>query len=442
LLKRFVCDRVIPGCDGVFTGAADQEVLDQVLAHVATVHGMGTPALSFIELVMTHTRPFTPTRRAGHLRVVAADDPDDRSDAGDGRDAGGRFIRAVGAATSGVAVPGAVGMGVGRVLPENVHPLRRLAVDGLRPGAAHETFRHECLLYDGSAGFLAAVVPFVRAGLARQEPTMVAVAQPRLRAVRSALGRDADRVVFADMADLGHNPARIIPAWREFTTRFSGPGRPIRGVGEPIWATRHPAEVVEAQLHEALLNVAVTADTPLWLLCPYDTATLDEHALIEAHRSHPVIVESDTYRDSTEYGGAAHVDHLFRAALPDPVAPGTVIIYDPHRHRHVDQISRSASAAGLTADRAVKLAAAVDEIALAGHRETGRVDILLWREESTLICQVTDPGTVHDPLIGRSAPVVPGGGRDRAIRLANELCDLTQVRASAAGTTVRVHSVL
>ena len=188
----------------------------------------------------------------------------------------------------------------------------------MRRTRAHETYRHECVLYAGTGGFLDAVVPFVRDGLARQEPVMVAVAEPRLRALRSALGEDAERVVFADMADLGHNPALIIPAWRDFTDRYSGTGRPVRGIGEPIWATRRPDEIVEAQLHEALLNMAVPPDVPLWLLCPYDTAALDEQVLAEAHRSHPVIVDSGDYRGSTGYGGTVHVEELFGAALPDP----------------------------------------------------------------------------------------------------------------------------
>ena len=190
------------------------------------------------------------------------------------------------------------------------------------------------------------VVPFVRDGLARQEPVMVAVAEPRLRALRSALGEDAERVVFADMADLGHNPALIIPAWRDFTDRHSGTGRPVRGIGEPIWATRRPEEIVEAQLHEALLNMAVPPDIPLWLLCPYDTAALDEQVLAEAHRSHPVIVDSGDYRGSTGYGGAVHVEELFGAAAPRPRrARSPTITFDPHRHRHIEQILRSADQA-------------------------------------------------------------------------------------------------
>ena len=136
------------------------------------------------------------------------------------------------------------------------------------------------------------------------------------------------------MADLGHNPALIIPAWRDFTDRHSGTGRPVRGIGEPIWATRRPEEIVEAQLHEALLNMAVPPDVPLWLLCPYDTAALDEQVLAEAHRSHPVVVESDTYRGSTEYGGAVHVERtLRRPHSPTPAHAITTITFDPHRHR-------------------------------------------------------------------------------------------------------------
>ena len=44
---------------------------------------------------------------------------------------------------------------------------------------------------------------------------MVAVAPEKIAALRDALGDDADAVAFADMAELGRNPARIIPAWRD-----------------------------------------------------------------------------------------------------------------------------------------------------------------------------------------------------------------------------------
>jgi hypothetical protein len=120
---------------------------------------------------------------------------------------------------------------------------------------------------------------------------------------------------------LGHNPALIIPAWRDFTDRFSGTGRPVRGIGEPIWATRQPEEIAEAQLHEAqlheaLLNVAVPPDVPLWLLCPYDTAALGEQVLAEAHRSHPVVGDSAT--TGAAPGTAAPFMSKNSSVLPSP----------------------------------------------------------------------------------------------------------------------------
>jgi hypothetical protein len=325
-----------------------------------------------------------------------------------------------------------------------LRPLRPLDPGRPEPAGAHETYRHDCLFYAGTAGFLAAVVPFVRDGLARREPVMVAVAEPRLQALRSALGEDAERVLLADMAELGHNPARIIPAWRDFTDRSSGTGHPVRGVGEPIWAARRPEEIAEAQLHEALLNVAVPPDVALWLLCPYDTAALDEDVLTEAHRSHPVIVESGAYRGSTRYGGTVHVEQLFGGPLPDPDPcrdrPTTIVTFDPHRQGHIRQILRTAGTAGLAMNRAVKLAAAIDEIAQAARRDTGRVTIRLWYDQAGVTGEVTDAGTVDDPMIGRGPCRVPRSPRDRAIRLANQLCDLAQVRSCGAGTTIRVHS--
>jgi hypothetical protein len=45
---------------------------------------------------------------------------------------------------------------------------------------------------------------------------VLVVSAARIGLLRSAIGGDADRVAFADMADVGANPARIIPARRDF----------------------------------------------------------------------------------------------------------------------------------------------------------------------------------------------------------------------------------
>ena len=139
----------------------------------------------------------------------------------------------------------------------------------------HRAYRHEALMYRGPDGFVAAVEPFVREGIDLGQPVMVAVIEPRIALLRAALGPRADWVTFVDMAELGANPARIIPAWREFVEVHASQGTAIRGVGEPVWAGRRHAEILECQLHEALLNLAVAPDTPFWLVCPYDVDALE-----------------------------------------------------------------------------------------------------------------------------------------------------------------------
>ena len=105
------------------------------------------------------------------------------------------------------------------------------------------------------------------------------------------------------------------------------------------------------------------------------------------------------------------------------------------------KILRFAAAAGIPAERSAKLATAIDELATAGWRDAGSVQIRLWREGGDAVCEVGDRGMVDDPLIGRASSLRPQS-RERGIRLANELCDLVQVRSNSSGTTVRMHSWL
>src|SRR3954470_9112917 len=89
-------------------------------------------------------------------------------------------------------------------------------------------FRHEALLYADDADYLDATIPFITDGLARDEPILIVVGTDKANLLRCALGRDADRVRFADMAAVGRNPARIIPAWRSFLDEHVPARRPVR----------------------------------------------------------------------------------------------------------------------------------------------------------------------------------------------------------------------
>ncbi len=113
-------------------------------------------------------------------------------------------------------------------------------------------FRHEALLYRGEQDFLDTAVPFLQGAVDAGEAALVVVGSERIAALKERLP-DAP-VMYADMADVGANPGRIIPAWTRFVAEH---GTPSRGIGEPIWPGRPALELEECQLHESLLNVAL-----------------------------------------------------------------------------------------------------------------------------------------------------------------------------------------
>ena len=65
----------------------------------------------------------------------------------------------------------------------------------------------------------------------------------------------------------------------------------------------------------------------------------------------------------------------------------------------------------------------------------------MWIAEGTLICEVADWGRIDDLLVGRVLPPLDGLG-GRGVWLANQLCDLVQLRSGDEFTQVRLHTRL
>ena len=205
------------------------------------------------------------------------------------------------------------------------------------------SFRHEALLYRGEDEFVARVEPVVREGAAAGEAVMVAVSDRKIGRLREALGPAGADVTFADMDDIGANPARIIHAWHEWAAPHLAARRPVRGVGEPISASRTPDELVECQRHEELLNVAF-GPGPGWLLiCPYDTATLEPAVIAACRCSHPVVLENGRAHESGEYRG---VD-----AIVEPFTPSASRAGRDAGRAGVRSLAARTCAAGLPASR-------------------------------------------------------------------------------------------
>ncbi len=296
-------------------------------------------------------------------------------------------------------------------------------------------FHHLALLYRSSQEYLATLVTFVRSGLDLSEPVLVAVPGATGDLLRDRLAPAPGQLVFADMATLGLNPARIIPAVSAFVDAH--PGQPVRYVGEPAWPARSADELRETARHEALLNQAF-ADAPVTILCPYDTAALASSVIDDARRTHPVLLRRGGSQASREYPGPDGLPPDCDAPLPEPPSRAAMLRYATSLRAIRDLVARHATQAGLTAARTADLVLAVSEVAANTLRYTRAGGTLyVWRTPDSLICQLHDQGRITDPLAGRRRPAldVLGG---QGLWVVNQVCDLVELRSGRSGTTVRL----
>jgi anti-sigma regulatory factor (Ser/Thr protein kinase) len=304
----------------------------------------------------------------------------------------------------------------------------------------YDGFRHDAFFYATEQQFLDGVLPFIRGGLDRRAPILVVVDPPKIDLLRNALDGDAHRVGFADMRSLGRNPALIIPAWQQFVGDQGTSPAGVRGIGEPIWPGRNGAELVECQYHETLLNLAF-ADTPSFrLLCPYDAARLETTVIDEARRAHPLVTDGHTAWRSECYGGLDRVSAAFADPLPDPPRRPQEFSFQTGMLPDVRAfVYQHATNSGLSATRTAELVLAVNEVVTNSLRHGGGHGTLAaWRDDYGVICDVRDGGRISRPLVGRERPTTDQEG-GRGLWLANQLCDLVQIRSSLAGTIVRLH---
>jgi anti-sigma regulatory factor (Ser/Thr protein kinase) len=301
------------------------------------------------------------------------------------------------------------------------------------------TFRHTGFFYRTTNEYARTVAGFLREGLAAGEPAFAAVPPDKVSLIRDALGADARRVEFADITAMGRNPAWIIPRVRAFTGQHAG--RRVRYVGEPIWASRTPAELREATKHEALINVAFAA-ADAEILCPYDIAGLDPAVIADARRTHPVLLSDGRHRASRGYAMPFRIPSSCDLPLPEPPRDAMSLTYRTNLSEVRALVFRQAAAAGLPENRASDLVLAVSEVAANTLRHTPSDGTLtIWRDQDEIVCEVHDEGTIMDLLAGRRMPA-PGAAGGHGLWLVHQVCDLVELRSASSGTTVRMHMAM
>jgi anti-sigma regulatory factor (Ser/Thr protein kinase) len=299
-------------------------------------------------------------------------------------------------------------------------------------------FRHEALIYGDAAQFLATAVPFLSAALAGGEPALVAVRQANAELLRAELGPDAEGVGFVAIEEVGRNPARIVPFWRDFLTGRSG--RPARGISEPVWPGREAAEIDECQRHEHLLNLAFPPGTRPSLLCSYDSSALPEEVLAGVYCSHRAVLRNGSREQSAGYQRECD---CYSGRLPRHPPDAVTLPYDRARLAAVrKRVKEAAEQVGIGPRRAADLVTAASELAANSVAHGGGEGTMsVWHEGNYLLIDFEDRGTIEEPLAGRLHPASDQRG-GRGLWLANQLCDLVQIRSNALGTTVRVQAAV
>ena len=175
-----------------------------------------------------------------------------------------------------------------------------------------------------------------------------------------------------------------------------------------------PRDAPEPRLH---------ADTPWTLLCPYDADKLAPEVLEGARRNHPHVVENGATSRSDVYSRSIPGAE----PLPEPSAETDELHFGTGQlHRVRDFLAQRAGGAGFEGRRLADLVLAVDELATNTLRYArGEGTLRTWRENGSLLVEVTDGGHIADPLAGRdlSGPEEIGG---RGLYLVNQLCDLVR----------------
>jgi hypothetical protein len=186
------------------------------------------------------------------------------------------------------------------------------------------------------------------------------------------------------------------------------------------------------------MNVAIDPELPFWALCPYDAGTLDADVLADVSRSHPALATTSTYQGSRSYRGHDHAQGMFAGDLPPLEGPGTVIkVSRASLGAAAETVTLQAAFSDLGSTQVVSLTHAIRRLAEESlARGARQLTVRMWDRPEVLVCEVSDTTVIQDLLVGRRLPQPPS---EDAVWLANQVCDLVQVRSNEAGTTIRMH---
>ncbi|MFC4061319.1 anti-sigma factor RsbA family regulatory protein [Planomonospora corallina] len=308
---------------------------------------------------------------------------------------------------------------------------------------------HHALLYDCEQSLLDTATRFCLDGLGDGDAVLVVTTPATIAQLRHALGSAASRVEFADSRTWYDTPGRALAAYHRHVTARTATHHRIRILGEPVWHGRHPRETLEWTRCESIANVAL-ADSPAWIVCPYDTRALPAHLTEDAQRTHPHLTTGAHTRPSPLYTDPEIFtrirDHRPTGTEPTSTGPtssepAATLRFDHDLGKVRAFLTTQAAALGLPDTDTAKLVFAANEVATnAVQHGGGTGEIRLHRHGPALVCDVHDSGRLTAPFPGYLPPTTPHHGR--GLWAVRQLCDLVEIHRNRPGTLVRLHLTL
>ncbi|MFC4116789.1 sensor histidine kinase [Nonomuraea zeae] len=298
---------------------------------------------------------------------------------------------------------------------------------------------HQALFYDSDQAFPAALTGFCLDGLAAGDKILAVTTETNLALLAGELGPAAADVEFVPARSWYDAPGRTLAAYNRYVDAHRPFHPRVRIIGEPIWAGRDPVAEAEWTRYESVINAAF-AGSPVWVVCPYDERVLPERITADARRTHPSLVTGTGTHHSPAYTDpAAFTCAIDHQPLPEPAGTVMEIHFDVHLHRMRRRLSAHAIELGLGAEEVNRLVLVVNEVVTnAVHHGGGHGRILLWADEDTVVCDVTDPGRMDIPYPGYLPPD-PTAGHGHGLWIVRQLCELLEIRTGEDGTQLRLH---
>ena len=175
-------------------------------------------------------------------------------------------------------------------------------------------------------------------------------------------------------------------------------------------------------------------------MCPYDVDTLEPEVVRGAEHTHPFVGTNGADEPSPAYDGEHDVARIFSEVLPRPATePDVMRFCAGPLHDFRNFVADHARTFGLSSARTDDLVLAANEMASNSILHGGGSGLVrVWGDDHTFLCEIRDAGRIDNVMVGRVRPP-----RDemagRGVWMANQLCDLVQLRSSETGTVVRLH---